>query len=212
MELKTMRIYLVRHGETEWNRTRRFQGRSNLPLNQEGKKQVRALALALKNEPLTAIYTSPLIRAFETARLIKVFHPSTPIFEEKGLIEMDLGEFDGMKVQDWAEQYPDIRKLWNENPASVKMPGGESLKEVQARAKETLERITRIYPTDTTILISSHNFVNLTILCDLLKIPLNRFRELRQENAAFNVICKKGNRFYVELVNEGSHLGIRERT
>jgi broad specificity phosphatase PhoE len=212
MELKTMRIYLVRHGETEWNRTRRFQGRSNLPLNQEGKKQVRALALALKNEPLTAIYTSPLIRAFETARLIKVFHPSTPIIEEKGLIEMNLGEFDGMNVQDWAEQYPDIRKSWNKNPASVKMPGGESLKEVQARAKETLERITRIYSTDTTILISSHNFVNLTILCDLLKIPLNRFRELRQENAAFNVICKKGNRFYVELVNEGSHLGIRERT
>lgn len=206
MELKTMRIYLVRHGETEWNRTRRFQGRSNLPLNQEGKKQVRALALALKNEPLTAIYTSPLIRAFETARLIKVFHPSTPIIEEKGLIEMNLGEFDGMKVQDWAEQYPDIRKSWNKNPASVKMPGGESLKEVQARAKETLERITRIYSTDTTILISSHNFVNLTILCDLLKIPLNRFRELRQENAAFNVICRKGNRFYVELVNEGSHL------
>jgi broad specificity phosphatase PhoE len=207
-----MRIYLVRHGETEWNRTRRFQGRSNLPLNQEGKKQVRALALALKNKPLMAIYTSPLLRALETARLIKVFHPSTPIFEEKGLIEMDLGEFDGMKVQDWAEQYPDIRKSWNKNPASVKMPGGESLKEVQARAKETLERITRIYPTDTTILISSHNFVNLTILCDILKIPLHRFRELRQENAAFNVICKKGNRFYVELVNEGSHLGISGRT
>lgn len=201
-----MRIYLVRHGETEWNRVRRFQGRSNLPLNQEGRKQVKALALALKNKPLTAIYTSPLHRAFETARLIKVFHPSIPIFEEKGLIEMDLGEFDGMKAQDWAEQYPDFRKAWNENPASVKMPGGESLKEVQVRAKDTLERITRIYPPDTTILISSHNFVNLTILCDLLEIPLHRFRELRQENAAFNVICKKGNRLYAELVNERSHL------
>jgi broad specificity phosphatase PhoE len=201
-----MRIYLVRHGETEWNRVRRFQGRSNLPLNPAGRKQVRALAEALKNKPLTAIYTSPLIRALETARLIRVFHPSTPIFEEKGLIEMDLGEFDGMKAQDWAEQYPDFRKAWNENPASVKIPGGESLEDVQDRAKETLERITRIYPSNSTILISSHNFVNLTILCDLLKIPLNRFRELRQENAAFNVICKKGNRLYVELVNERSHL------
>ncbi|MGD8894236.1 MAG: histidine phosphatase family protein, partial [Desulfobacterales bacterium] len=184
-----MRIYLVRHGETEWNRVRRFQGRSNLPLNQEGIKQVNALALALKNKPLNAIYTSPLLRAFETARLIKVFHPSIPIFEEKGLIEMDLGEFDGMKAQDWAEQYPDFRKAWNENPASVQMPGGESLKEVQVRAKDTLERITRIYSPDSSILLSSHNFVNLTILCDLLEIPLHRFRELRQENAAFNVIC-----------------------
>jgi len=206
MEFKTMRIYLVRHGETEWNRVRRFQGRSNLPLNQEGRKQVRALALALKNKPLAAIYTSPLIRALETARLIQVFHPSTPIFEEKGLIEMDLGEFDGMKAHDWAEQFPDFRKAWNENPASVKMPGAESLKEVQARAKEALERITRIYPSDTTLLISSHNFVNLTILCDLLKIPLHRFRELRQKNAAYNVICRKGNRLYAELVNERSHL------
>ena len=206
MEFTTMRINLVRHGETEWNRVRRFQGRIDLPLNQEGRKQARALAFALKNKPFMAIYTSPLIRASETARLIKVFHPSVPIFEEKGFIEMDLGEFDGMKVQDWAEQYPDIQKVWNENPASVKMPGGESLKEVQDRAKKTLERITRIHSPDDTILISSHNFVNLTILCDLLKIPLNRFRELRQENAAFNVICKKKDRFYVELVNERSHL------
>ena len=201
-----MRIYLVRHGETEWNRVRRFQGRSDLPLNKEGREQVRALALALKNKPLMAIYTSPLIRALETARLIKVYHPSAPIFEEKGLIEMHLGEFDGMKVQDWAEQYPDIQKVWNENPASVKMPGGESLKEVQDRSKKTLERITRIHSPDDTILISSHNFVNLTILCDLLNIPLNRFRELHQKNAAFNVICKKEDRFYVELVNERSHL------
>jgi phosphoserine phosphatase len=206
MELKTMRIYLVRHGETEWNKVRRFQGRSNLPLNQEGRKQVRALALALKNIPLMAIYTSPLIRTLETARLIKAFHPSTPIFEDNGLIEMDLGEFDGMKVKDWAEQYPDFRKAWNENPTSVRMPGGESLNEVQDRAKKTLERIAGIYPPDTTILISSHNFVNLTILCDILKIPLNRFRDLRQENAAFNVIYKKEDRFYAELVNERSHL------
>lgn len=156
--------------------------------------------------PEPGIYTSPLIRALETARLIKVYHPSVPIFEEKGLIEMHLGEFDGMKVQDWAEQYPDIQKVWNENPASVKMPGGESLKEVQDRSKKTLERITRIHSPDDTILISSHNFVNLTILCDLLNIPLNRFRELHQKNAAFNVICKKEDRFYVELVNERSHL------
>jgi len=202
-----MRIYLVRHGETEWNRIRRFQGRSDLPLNPKGRKQVEALALALKDKPLTAIYTSPLIRAVETARLINVFHPSTPIFEEKGFIEMDLGEFDGMNVRDWAEQYPDVQKAWRENPASVKMPGGESLMEVQVRAKEALDRITRNHPTDATLLISSHNFVNLTLLCDLLKIPLQRFRELRQENAAFNVIRKKGDRFYVELMNEGSHLG-----
>ena len=206
-----MRIYLVRHGETEWNKIRRFQGRSNLPLNHEGKKQARALALALKNTSLMAIYTSPLVRALQTARLIKDFHPSAPILEENGFIEMDLGEFDGMKVQDWAKQYPDTRKAWNENPASVKMPGGESLGEVQDRASKALERITQLHPPDDTILISSHNFVNLTILCDLLNIPLDRFRELRQENAAFNLICKKGGQLHVKLLNERSHLENQEK-
>ena len=190
---------------------RRFQERSNLPLNHEGKKQARALALALKNTSLMAIYTSPLVRALQTARLIKDFHPSAPILEENGFIEMDLGEFDGMKVQDWAKQYPDTRKAWNENPASVKMPGGESLGEVQDRARKALERITQLHPPDDTILISSHNFVNLTILCDLLNIPLDRFRELRQENAAFNLICKKGGQLHVKLLNERSHLENQEK-
>jgi len=205
-ELKTLRIYLVRHGETEWNRLKRFQGRANLPLNQKGRKQAKALALALRNISLKAIYSSPLIRALETSYFIKDFHPLTPIYEEKGLMEMALGEFDGMKVQDWAEQYPDLRKAWNENPATFEMPGGESLKDVQTRAKETLEGITSNYSDDTTILLSSHNFVNLSILCDILKIPLNRFRELRQENATFNIICKKEDKYSVELLNEKSHL------
>ncbi len=124
------RILLVRHGETEWNRTRRFQGRSDVPLNQKGKDQGYPLALALKDEPIKAIYSSPLTRAMETACLIKIFHPSVFLFEEDGLIEMDLGEFDGMDAMDWASRNPGFRKAWQENPASVTMPGGESLSNV----------------------------------------------------------------------------------
>ena len=170
-------IYLVRHGETEWNKIRRFQGRSDLPLNREGRNQVNALALALKNKPFTAIYSSPLLRAVETARLIKIYHPMIPVIEEE------------------------------EKPGSVKIPGGESLKEVQARATETLKRIARNHSHDATLLICSHNFVNLTLLCHVLDIALDRFRELKQDNAAFNILRKQGKRFYAELVNERSHLG-----
>ena len=205
-ESSCTRILLVRHAETDWNHTRRFQGRSNLPLNQKGRDQAHALALALKDEFLAAIYSSPLARAMETAHLIKVFHPSVPLFQEEGLIEMHLGELEGMESAHWAEQYPDFRKAWLENPALVSMPGGESLREVQDRAVQALERITGLYPPGSTLLFCSHSFVNLTILCYASKIPLDRMRELRQETAALNVLYQQGQRLWIGVVNERSHL------
>ncbi len=201
-----IRILLIRHGETDWNRMGRFQGRSDLPINQEGRNQAQALAWALKDESLTAIYSSPLLRAREMAQIIRVFHPSVPLFVEEGLVEMNLGEFEGMEGHRWAKEYSDFRKAWRENPATVTMPGGESLKEVQTRAVAALERITKLYPQESTLLLCGHNFVNLTLLCYALNLPLDRLRELRQEPAALNVLYKHGERLRVELVNERSHL------
>jgi probable phosphoglycerate mutase len=201
-----MRILIVRHGETEWNRLRRFQGRSDVPLNQKGKEQALALALALKKESFTAMYSSPLSRAMETAGFIKSFHPSIPLIPEEGLIEMDLGEFDGIGAKQWGAQYPDYRKAWQDNPSTVKMPGGESLKEVQIRALNTLKRITKPYVEGSTLLLCTHNFVISSILCHALEMPLDRFREIRQGTAALNIIHKQGERFRVDTVNERSHL------
>ncbi len=202
----TIRILLVRHGETEWNRTHRFQGRSNLPLNKKGEEQAHALALALKNESFVAAYSSPLDRAMETARVIKAFHPSAPLFEEDGLTEMDFGDFDGMEAKKWAAQYPDLLKTWQKTPSRVTMPEGENLVDVQTRAIEALERIVGPYPSGSTLLFSSHNFVNLTILCHATKTPLDQFRKLRQETAAYNVLYKEGEHLRAEVINERSHL------
>jgi probable phosphoglycerate mutase len=200
------RILLVRHGETDFNLTHRFQGRMDIPLNKEGKNQARSLALALKDEPLTAIYSSPLIRAMETARSIKAFHPSSPFYEEEGLTEMDLGEFDGMQAGDWGLQHQEFYKTWLTTASRLKMPGGESLREVQIRAIDTLKRITRPYPSGSTLLICSHNFVNRTILCHALELPLDRFREFQQDAAALNVLYKKEEQLFAEVVNNVSHL------
>ena len=200
------RILLIRHGETDWNRIHRFQGRSDLPLNPKGRDQARHLAFALREESLTAIYSSPLVRAMETAHLIRVFHPSVPLFEEGGLVEMDFGEFEGMEAQRWVAEYPEFRKAWQENPGSVAMPGGENLQEVQRRAIETLERITEPYPPESTLLLCGHNFVNLTLLCHALGISLDRFRNLRQGTAALNVLYMQGERLWAEVVNDRAHL------
>jgi phosphoserine phosphatase len=210
-EILGTRIFLVRHGETDWNRTKRFQGRRDIPLNQEGKKQAHALALALRDESLTAIYSSPLVRAMETAQLIKVFHPSTPVFEEEGLVEMNLGEFDGMDAGSWASQYPDFRKNWRSAPARLAMPGGECLQEVQIRAIDTLDRLTNLYPSGSTLLLCSHNFVNRTLLCHALKIPLDKFREVQQHVGALNLLHKYEGQLRAVAVDDIAYLQ-KERT
>jgi len=200
------RIFLVRHGETDWNQTHRFQGRVDIPLNDEGKNQAHALALTLKDEPLIAMYSSPLLRAIETARLIKEFHPSTPLFEEGGLTEMDLGEFDGMEAGYWAAHYQDFFETWWSTPACLRMPGGESLQEVKMRAIDTLERIAKLYPSGGSLLLCSHNFVNRSILCHAMGFPLDRFREVQQDVAALNILYIHGQQVWAEVVNDLTHL------
>jgi probable phosphoglycerate mutase len=202
----SMRILLIRHGETNWNRIHRFHGRSDEPLSQKGRNEAYALALALKDESLTAIYSSPLIRARETAHHIQAFHPTIPLIEEKGLIEMDFGIFEGMEAARWVEEYQDFYEIWIKTPASVTMPEGESLVDVQKRALDALRRITGKHPPDSTLLLCSHKFVNLTILCHAMGLPLDRFREIPQETAAINLLHKKGPTFSVKVVNERSHL------
>jgi len=205
-ETLVIRILLVRHGETDFNLTHRFQGRIDIPLNEEGKNQAQALALALKDESLTAAYSSPLKRAMETARAIMTFHPSTPFFKEEGLIEMDLGELDGKKAGDWIAEHQGFYKIWRTMPSRLKMPGGESLGEVQIRVMDTLERITKPYPLGSTLLLCSHNFVNRTIICHALGLPLDRFRDFQQDAAALNILYKREGQLLAEVVNDVSHL------
>ncbi|MEN8799000.1 MAG: histidine phosphatase family protein [Flavobacteriaceae bacterium] len=205
-KLSGQRILLIRHGETEWNRLRRFQGHSDLPLNSKGNSQAQALARALKNEAIDAIYSSPLKRAVETAIHIGKFHPSAPLIKESGLKEMNLGEFEGIEAQQWAAQHQEFRKAWEHNPVDLIMPGGESLREVQLRAIDTFERISGSYESDSTLLICSHNFVIVSLLCIVSNIPLNQFRKLRQDTAALNIFYKNGIDYQIERFNDCRHL------
>lgn len=142
----------------------------------------------------------------ETACHIARFHPSTPLIKDSGLLEMDLGDFEGMKALQWAAQYPDFRKVWEQNPSTLAMPGGESLKQVQQRAVGTLKRISESHAPESTLLICSHNFVIVSLLCFASKTHLNHFRTLRQDTAALNILYKNGMDFEVTTVNDQRHL------
>lgn len=207
-----LRIILIRHGETEWNRTRRFQGRSDIPLSLKGMEQALALAEALRNEPIGLAGSSPLQRALETARIILKFHPNTRLVMEDGLIEMDLGLFDGMEAPRLAEEYKGFLIAWINDPSSVRMPGGETLEDVQIRAIQALNRLSAACPAGKTLLLSGHNFVNLTILCKARGMSLSRLREMRQDTGALNILSKRGSRLQVQVLNETSHLHRRPGT
>ena len=100
----------------------------------------------------------------------------------------------------------DFYEVWMKAPASVTMPDGESLIQVQTRALAALEHVTALHPPGSTLLLCSHKFVNLTILCHAMNLPLDRFREIQQDTAAINLLYKNGATFTVKVVNERSHL------
>src|SRR5438876_10986591 len=106
-----MRLLLVRHGETESNRQGFALGRADVPLNETGRKQAACLAKALASEPLAAIYASPLIRAADTAKAIAVEH-GVDAQIESGLIEMDVGDVEGLTFAVVRERYPALAQNW----------------------------------------------------------------------------------------------------
>lgn len=199
-----LRIVQVRHGETDWNRNKRFQGQSNVALNERGRAQAEALALALREEPIKAVYSSPTTRAVETARVINRYH-GAPLEQRDGLMEMDLGDFEGLQAQDLMNEQPEFLRRWLEDPTTVRMPNGESLQEVQTRAWAVVEEIAETHH-EGSVLLCGHNFVNLTILCKILGLEITHFRRLRQSLGAINIIEKSRGLYSLVCINDTCHL------
>lgn len=206
-----MRLILVRHTETVWQSTgaravieRRTHGVSDVELSEKGLRQAELLATSLKDEEIVAIYSSPLKRASDTAQVITKYHQIEVKIDE-GLKEMDQGDLEGLTFTEMGRKYRDLLKKWRENPTSVRMPNGESLEEVQERSWGSIQRITEKH-LDGTVVVVSHNFVILTILCKAINLDLNNFRRLRQDIGAKSIIDfgKRGR--VLTLLNETSHL------
>lgn len=181
-----MLLYLVRHGETDWNVQRRIQGASDTPLNEVGYHQARALVPVLTGRLITAVYSSPLQRAMQTARLAAEAL-GLEVQPAPGLAEMDQGELEGMEFAEIQRRYDGFLDKWHKRPAEVRMPGGETMAELQERAWAEIEAMRRAHPLDT-VAAFSHNLTIITVLCRILGVHLNDFRRIRQHNAALNII------------------------
>lgn len=200
-----MRLLLVRHGETDANKDGLALGRLDVPLNETGLRQAEALGEALAAEPTVAIYSSPLSRTLKTAEAIAAHH-TVGVTVEPGLIEMDVGEIDGIPFSQVRETHADFLAKWmSEEGPTHAMPGGETLTAVADRAWNTLERVARSHENETVVAVT-HNFVILTLLASVMEIPLHSFRRLRHSVAAISELDMRPGRARVVRLNDTCHL------
>jgi len=175
-------LYLIRHGETDWNRRNLYQGTTDVPLNDAGRAQAQALAERLRGVRFGAAYTSPLRRAADTARAV-LGAAEAPLVEVRGLGELCYGLWQGRGQEPGGRCNPGLEWRWRESPWSVRFPGGESLEEVRARAAAAVERIVAAHPGGT-VLVSGHGHLNRVLLIHLLGLPRDSFWSIAQPNAS----------------------------
>ena len=178
-------LYLIRHGETEGAEKRRYKGSIDVPLSENGIRQMELLSAYIPNS-LTAVYCSDLQRAIKSAELIAKPHSLNPIIVPS-LRERNFGIWEGMSFDEIREKYPLEFDAWAENPLRFSPMGGESTVEVKERAIDALDKILNTHEKQQ-IAIVSHGGVIRIMLCHFLGIPLENIFRVEQDYGALNII------------------------
>ena len=197
-------IYLVRHGQTAWNKEEIFRGRTDIPLDKTGLKQARLAGEYFKGMVIQGIYSSPLSRAWQTAEQIALFQnlKAQPI---EGIIDMSFGNWEGHALQEIERIDPETYRQWREEPHLARLPGGETLDDVRKRAIASLEEVIERHTGETLVLVS-HRVVNKVLICGILGIDNSHFWQITQDTAAINLIQYKRGRYILSFMNETCHL------
>lgn len=196
-----MKIYLFRHGETEWNKDRRLQGQSDIPLNDYGRELAAETASALKDVPFDAVFCSPLSRAAETASIIagKCSGP-VPLIKDVRLKEIHFGQYEGHRFDDM-KQHDSSHPLHNFfcHPERYIPPAGaESIPEACDRAWDFLqEKILPLEYSCRNVLIVAHGALNRCILSRIQNMPPERFWQISLPNCAASILSLEDGQFHV---------------
>ena len=147
------RVLVIRHGETAWNRESRIQGHIDIPLNDQGRWQAERLAQALADEPLAAIYSSDLQRAFDTAQAIAEA-AGLDVVADETLRERHFGDMEGLTHDEILARWPVEGRRWRERDPSFGPPGGETLQVFYERCVSTASRLAAVHPGQTIALVA----------------------------------------------------------
>lgn len=170
-----MELYIVRHGTTDWNAEKRFQGVQDIELNAQGRELAGKLGIRLDNTDFDVIYSSPLIRAYETACLIRG-HRNIQIIRHDLLREISFGELEGLPFKDWMNT-EDPRKYFFSEPARYVPPkGGESLESACERTKKFVKEVIEpLYGNKERIMIVAHGALLASLMCYLENRTVENF-------------------------------------
>ena len=203
------RLILVRHAETEWNRLLRYQGRSDVELNQNGIEQARKVSDRLAMEKIDMIYCSDMRRAMTTAEIIAANHNAIGPIRTSSLIrEMDFGDFEGLTFEEMKERFPDVvddRQSWRNRGPDVRAINGESISQLAQR----VSRFSELLPdsmSGETALIVAHGGPLQVLICQLLEIGLEHWWQVRLKSTSVTVMetCEQGAALI--LLNDTCHL------
>lgn len=172
-----LRIYVARHGQTDWNKAGRLQGQTDVPLNETGRAQARELAARMAGVPLDAIYTSALQRTRQTAEALQGAAPAVAL---PGLNEQALGAFEGVSREERDQKRREEFDRREENPDDT-LDGGESSNQHFARVKAALQTIREKHPRGN-VLIVAHGGTNVMILRLLLGLDRDQSSLIEQAN------------------------------
>ena len=170
-----MQVVLVRHGATDWNLQGRCQGSTDRDLSEVGIRQAEQIAELLSAEEFHAIYSSNLRRARQTAERISEPH-NLPVLIEEDVRELDHGKLEGLTFNEITASFADFLVRWRSEPAEICVPGGERLADVAERAWNGLNQIVQRHTDAESIVVVSHNFPILGIICRVSGTHLNEYR------------------------------------
>jgi broad specificity phosphatase PhoE len=203
---RPLRILIARHGETEWNLSRRFQGHLDSPLTERGHQQAQRLAARLANESISAVFCSDLGRAMQTARPIadtlRLELETSPL-----LREIDCGRWTGRAKDELAREDPTGIEWYRIRPSEHRMPGGESLADVQARGLAFLRDV-QVREFRHPVVIITHHIVVETIVAHALKLDLSDlWLGIPTGNCFLSELELSDDRLRALTIYDGAHLG-----
>ena len=202
-------ILLVRHAVNDFVKTGKLAGwTSGVHLNEDGKAQAEALGKRLAHAPLKHIYASPLERTMETAQAILEHHPTLEIEQNLEIGEVRYGDWEGMKIASLRQ-----RKMWDvvqEYPSRAVFPNGETMRGVQVRAVNEIERLVKKHPREMIVIVSHADLIKM-VVAHYLGMHLDNFQRIVISPASINTIMLSHSRPFIGTINDTAHVQLMEQ-